>query len=365
MKNDRSRSFYRQIAVNICYSALIACLVDAFLIMNMNFLLAYLDQPRYANLLVLQIFKMGTITTILYVIVGIGIFALAFLMIEKKNMKYIGKIAVAIQNISEGDLNTQIEVVGDNEFSAMASNLNRMEADIRKLMDKERESERTKIELITNVAHDLRKPLTSIIGYLELLSSGPAISLDMQKKYIDIAYVKAKRLEKLIEDLFGFTKMNYGKISMIGGKVDIVKLLGQRLEVFYPSFADKDLTYELKSNVPSQIITADGNLLARLFDNLINNAIKYGADGKKIVVSEEREDPMVVIRVLNYGKLIPPEELENVKTKFYKGSNSVRGSGIGLALVDSIMTALDGTMDLKSTLGRGTVVTLGLPIYKR
>ena len=112
MKNDWSRSFYRQIAVNICYSALIACLVDAFLIMNMNFLLAYLDQTRYANLLILQIFKMGTITTILYVIVGIGIFALAFLMIEKKNMKYIGKIAVAIQNISEGDLNTQIEVVG-------------------------------------------------------------------------------------------------------------------------------------------------------------------------------------------------------------------------------------------------------------
>ena len=232
MKNDWSRSFYRQIAVNICYSALIACLVDAFLIMNMNFLLAYLDQTRYANLLILQIFKMGTITTILYVIVGIGIFALAFLMIEKKNMKYIGKIAVAIQNISEGDLNTQIEVVGDNEFSAMASNLNRMEADIRKLMDKERESERTKNELITNVAHDLRTPLTSIIGYLELLSSGPAISLDMQKKYIDIAYVKAKRLEKLIEDLFGFTKMNYGKISMNVGKVDIVKLLGQLLRNF-------------------------------------------------------------------------------------------------------------------------------------
>lgn len=78
MKNDWSRSFYRQIAVNICYSVLIACLVDVFLIMNMNFLLAYLDQTRYANLLILQIFKMGTITTILYVIIGIGIFALAF-----------------------------------------------------------------------------------------------------------------------------------------------------------------------------------------------------------------------------------------------------------------------------------------------
>ena len=136
---------------------------------------------------------------------------------------------------------------------------------------------------------------SSIIGYLELLSSGPAISLDMQKKYIDIAYVKAKRLEKLIEDLFGFTKMNYGKISMNVGKVDIVKLLGQLLEEFYPSFADKDLTYELKSNVPSQVITADGNLLARLFDNLINNAIKYGAEGKKVLVQVLAKDDTVTL----------------------------------------------------------------------
>ena len=332
--------------MNICYSALIACLVDAFLIMNMNFLLAYLDQTRYANLLILQIFKMGTITTILYVIVGIGIFALAFLMIEKKNMKYIGKIAVAIQNISEGDLNTQIEVVGDNEFSAMASNLNRMEADIRKLMDKERESERTKNELITNVAHDLRTPLTSIIGYLELLSSGPAISLDMQKKYIDIAYVKAKRLEKLIEDLFGFTKMNYGKISMNIGKVDIVKLLGQLLEEFYPSFADK----ELKSNVPSQIITADGNLLARLFDNLINNAIKYGAEGKKVLIQVFAKNDIVTVSVTNYGYVIPAEELPLIFNKFYRveqsRSSKTGGTGLGLAIARDLTKLMDGVFEI-------------------
>ena len=106
----------------------------------------------------------------------------------------------------------------------------------------------------------------------------------MRQKYIDIAYTKAKRLEKLIEDLFGFTKMNCGKIAMHVGRVDIVKLLGQLLEEFYPSFADKGLTYELTSNVPALEITADGNLLARLFDNLINNAIKYGAEGKKVLV---------------------------------------------------------------------------------
>lgn len=365
MKNDWSRSFYRQIAVNICYSVLIACLVDVFLIMNMNFLLAYLDQTRYANLLILQIFKMGMITTILYVIIGIGIFALAFFMIEKKNMKYIGKIAMAIQNISEGDLNTQIEVMGDNEFSAMASNLNRMEADIRKLMDKERESERTKNELITNVAHDLRTPLTSIIGYLELLSSGPALTPEMQKKYIDIAYVKAKRLEKLIEDLFGFTKMNYGKLAMHVSKVDIVKLLGQLLEESYPNFANKGLSYELQSNVPAKIITADGNLLARLFDNLIGNAIKYGAEGKRILVKVMADTDTVQVSVTNYGYVIPAEELPLIFDKFYRVEQSrsthTGGTGLGLAIVKNIVDMHGGTITVKSDLN-GTVFTVTLQV---
>ena len=364
MKSDWSRNFYTQIAVNIFYSALIACLVDAFLIMNINLLLAYLDQTRYANMMIFQIFRMGTITTILYVLIGIGVFSLTLLLLERKTMKYIGKIAMAIQNISEGDLNTQIEVVGDDEFSAMASNLNRMEADIRKLMDKERESERTKNELITNVAHDLRTPLTSIIGYLELLSSGPAISQEMQKKYIDIAYVKAKRLEKLIEDLFGFTKMNYGRISMNVGKVDIVKLLGQLLEEFYPSFMDKDLTYELKSNVPSQVITADGNLLARLFDNLINNAIKYGAEGKKVLVQVLAKDDTVTVSITNYGYVIP--ELPLIFNKFYRveqsRSSKTGGTGLGLAIAKSIVDMHGGTISVTSDLN-GTVFTVKLKVY--
>ena len=363
MKNDWSRSFYRQIAVNICYSALIACLVDAFLIMNMNFLLAYLDQTRYANLLILQIFKMRTITTILYVIIGIGIFALAFFMIEKKNMKYIGKIAMAIQNISEGDLNTQIEVVGDNEFSAMASNLNRMEADIRKLMDKERESERTKNELITNVAHDLRTPLTSIIGYLELLSGPVKLNEEMQKKYLDITYKKSKRLQKLIEDLFGFTKLNYGKISMKVSKVDIVKLLSQMLEEFYPNFMEKNLAYELQSNVPGKVITADGNLLARLFDNLINNAIKYGADGKRVLVQIHAEEEVVTVSVTNYGYVIPADELPLLFNKFYRveqsRSTNTGGTGLGLAIAKNIVDMHGGTIQVTSDLN-GTVFTVRL-----
>lgn len=366
MKNNSGRRFYTQVVINILYSTMIACLVEVFLITNIDMIVTWLIDTKSSMAPFTSVFRMGAITTILYVLVGIAIFSATFLLLQRKSLKYIGKIAVAVQNISEGDLNTQIEVLGDDEFSMIAENLNRMEADIRELMDKEREAERTKNELITNVAHDLRTPLTSIIGYLELLSQGIPLEPEMQQKYIDIAYTKAKRLEKLIEDLFGFTKMNYGKISMNVGNVDIVKLLGQLLEEFYPSFADKNLTYELVSNVPAQIITADGNLLARLFDNLINNAIKYGADGKKVLVKVHADEEIVTVSVTNYGYVIPADELPLIFNKFYRveqsRSTTTGGTGLGLAIAKSIVDMHGGTITVASDLN-GTVFTVKLKIH--
>ena len=154
MKSDFSRRFYGQVLVNILYSTLVACLVEIFLIANVDMIVNYLEKTRGSLSPALKIFRMGTATTILYVIAGIGIFSLTFLLLQRKSIRYIGKIAAAIQNISEGDLNIQVEVEGDDEFAMMAASLNRMEADIRELMDKERESERTKNELITNVAQE-------------------------------------------------------------------------------------------------------------------------------------------------------------------------------------------------------------------
>ena len=248
----------------------------------------------------------------------------------------------------------------------MAVNLNRMVEDIRRLMEKEREAERTKNELITNVAHDLRTPLTSIIGYLELLSGKTELPPEIQKKYIDIAYAKAKRLEKLIEDLFGFTKMNYGKLSMHVGKVDIVKLLGQLLEEFYPNFVDRNLSYELHSNVPAKMIDADGNLLARLFDNLINNAIKYGADGKRVLVQIHAGDEVVSVSVTNYGYVIPADELPLIFNKFYRVEQSrsthTGGTGLGLAIAKSVVDMHGGTIQVKSDLD-GTVFTVKLKVH--
>lgn len=363
MKNDINHRFHTRVIANIFYSAIVTVLIEIFLVTNISLIASYVRSTQDDNAFLEMLTSFDVIVILIYVVFGIGIFAVTFLLLQEKSMRYIGKISDAMQRISEGDLNITVGIEGDDEFSVMAASLNKMVEDLRDLMDKEREAERTKNELITNIAHDLRTPLTSIIGYLELLSKEGEIDQEIQKKYIGIAYVKTKRLEKLIEDLFGFTKLNYGKISMNVTKVDVIKLLSQLLEEFYPSFMDKNLSYELQSNVPVQVVSADANLLARLFDNLINNAIKYGADGKRILVKVHSSEELVSIQVVNYGYVIPEEELPLIFNKFYRveqsRSTNTGGTGLGLAISKNIVDMHGGSIQVTSDLS-GTVFTVKL-----
>lgn len=366
MKNSMGSSYRFRVLTHIVYSAIVTCLVEVFLITNLSMVARYIQQSGKVSALVHFILEQHLAVVILYVLVGIVIFSVTFMILEEPGIRYLGRISDAVQSISQGNLNTEVDVTGDDEFSAMAANLNKMSSDIRKLMDKEREAERTKNELITNVAHDLRTPLTSIIGYLELLAGNTQIPQEMQHKYIEIAYSKSRRLEKLIEDLFGFTKLNYGKIAMHIGQIDIVKLLEQLLEEAYPNFEEKNLSYDLQSNVPAKIISADGNLLARLFDNLIGNAIKYGADGKRVLVKIHGEEDTVTVSVTNFGRVIPADELPLLFNKFYRVEQSrsatTGGTGLGLAIAKEIVDMHGGTIRVASDLN-GTVFTVKLQVH--
>lgn len=363
MKNDMRKSYRTRVVTNIIYSAIISCLVEVFLITNVSMVARYMQGAGKLNWLVEAVLSQHTAVVIVYVMIGLLLFGVVFLILQEPYMRYIRRISDAALSISQGNLNTTVKVLGDDEFSGMAANLNKMAEDIRQLMDKERESERTKNELITNVAHDLRTPLTSIIGYLELLDNNPNLDAQMQHKYIEIAYGKSRRLQKLIEDLFGFTKLNCGKIAMNVGQLDIVKLLGQLLEEAYPNFAEKNLSYDLQSNVPAKVITADGNLLARLFDNLIGNAIKYGADGKRVLVNIHADEETVTVSVTNYGYVIPADELPLIFNKFYRveqsRSSSTGGTGLGLAIAKEIVDMHGGSISVASDLN-GTVFTVKL-----
>jgi two-component system sensor histidine kinase VanS len=293
----------------------------------------------------------AVLATIVMAGMGLLLFVVYFLLLSKKFINYIKKISEGISEISHGNFDNRIDIRNGDEFALIADKLNQMADDIKRIMENERKSEIAKNELITSIAHDLRTPLTSIIGYLDLVSS-KELSHDTQMKYIGIVYNKSKRLEKLIEDLFTFTKFNFGEVKASYREVDMVKLMNQLIDEFYPSFAENQLEYAFKTESSSAIITADGDLLARAFANLISNAIKYGKEGKNILIELKKSEDGVIIEITNYGGMIPQEDLERIFQRFYRVESSrsreTGGSGLGLAIAASIVEMHGGKIVARS-----------------
>ncbi len=303
---------------------------------------------------------------VLYAIFTITIciilFITYFLLLTRKFVIYIKEISEGISEISLGNLDHKIAIRNEDEFALIADRLNQMADDIKKIMENERRSEYAKNELITSVAHDLRTPLTSIIGYLDLVSV-KELDRDTRKKYVEIAYSKSKRLEKLIEDLFTYTKFNFGEVKPSYTEVDLVKLINQLLDEFYPSFAENRQRYEFRTSHSSAIINADGDLLARAFANLISNAIKYGGEGGDILLDLNKKESSVIVTITNFGEIIPKKDLEMIFQRFYRvessRSSETGGSGLGLAIAHSVIEMHGGTIRAESEV-TGTVFSVAL-----
>lgn len=302
----------------------------------------------------------------LVVMTAIVLFVIYFLMLTKKFSNYIEEIGSGIDELSNGNFETRIDIKNDDELTDIAKNLNMMAVNIKNIMENERKVENTKNELITNVAHDLRTPLTSILGYLDLVSN-KNLDEETKSKYVNVALSKSKRLEKMIEDLFAYTKFEFGEVKMHYSEVDVVKMLEQLLDEFYPSFIDNELEQKFMTNVSSVVLWADGDLLARAFANLIGNAIKYGISGKNIIIRIKGMENKVKITVTNFGELIPKNDIDNIFNKFYRVDSSrneeLGGTGLGLAIAKSIVQLHKGTISARSNF-EGTVFEVTLPISK-
>ena len=272
----------------------------------------------------------------------------------------LGQVERTAAGIARGELDVRLPVTGDerDEVDRLRGTINRMAEGLE-------ETEKMKNEFISSVSHELRTPLTSIRGWVETLRTLDDPTDENYRKGLEIINNETARLYNMVEELLDFSRLQNGRLKMNCRPLDLVAELTDAVLFCEARIQREGLL--LAYSEPEEMIPvyADPDRLRQVFINILDNAIKYSAPGGRITVKIWQGEYKAFIEIIDQGRGIPPEDLENVKTKFYKGSNSVRGSGIGLALVDSIMTALDGTMDLKSTLGRGTVVTLGLPIYRR
>ena len=272
----------------------------------------------------------------------------------------LGQVERTAASIARGELDVRLPVTGDarDEVDRLRGTINRMAEGLE-------ETEKMKNEFISSVSHELRTPLTSIRGWVETLRTLDDPEDENYRKGLEIINNETARLYNMVEELLDFSRLQNGRLKMSCHPLDLVAELTDAVLFCEARIQREGLL--LSYSEPEEMIPvyADPNRLRQVFINILDNAIKYSAPGGRITVKIWQGEYKAFIEIIDQGRGIPPEDLENVKTKFYKGSNSVRGSGIGLALVDSIMTALDGTLDIKSTLGRGTVVTLGLPLYQK
>ncbi|QMV40681.1 sensor histidine kinase [Cohnella cholangitidis] len=290
-----------------------------------------------------------------FMIVFIPLAVLFFYLLTKSYGSYFDKISKGIHRLANGDFTARVELDSSDEFQSIAEDINRAGEKLRRAVERGDFAESSKDQLVLNLAHDLRTPLTSVLGYLDFILKHDQLTAEQAKHYTSIAYTKSRRLEKLIEELFEITKMNYGMLSVDKKPVDLSELLHQLVEELYPIFENNLLAARLNVT-PHTMVSGDGALLARVFENLLSNAARYGKDGQFVDISGSLEEDAVVVRVVNYGHLIPPEDLPYLFDMFYTGDQARThqggSTGLGLFIAKNIVEQHGGTISAESSLTR-------------
>ncbi|WP_445479223.1 histidine kinase dimerization/phospho-acceptor domain-containing protein [Lysinibacillus irui] len=281
------------------------------------------------------------------------------LIVFLSRMGYLNRIMKDTKDMAEGRLNRDVKVKGKSPLAGHAENLNHLREGVRTSMHEQAKSERLKTELITNVSHDLRTPLTSIITYTDLLKN-PTITDEERQQYIHILDKKSERLKVLIEDLFEVSKMASGNIELQRSRVDLTQLIQQAVGEHKEDLSQSRL--DLRITMPHDPIYAyvDGQKWWRLIDNLIVNVLKYALEGTRVYVTLKRTaDGDAEFTVKNVAKYEISEDADELFERFKRAdaSRHTEGSGLGLAIAQSIVD-LHGarmTIDVDGDLFKVTV----------
>lgn len=345
-------SFKWRLLINITLSYLVAFLIYSILgiVFDRIIPIAVPNEMRYA----------------LCYAISFIVFVEIFFKLIDFTIEYIRKLRRSIQQVTSGNYGVQCEVEYDDELGSLAANINvlsktllakekeseKLKEKERAALDIERNAERQKNELITNVAHDLRTPLTTIVGYLELIKDDTALSKEDVHKYSGIAYEKSIRLQEMMDDLFEFTKLDNTDIKLNKSMINLSGLIMQMTDEFYPSFKDCNITPIM--NLPEEdiYVQGDGQLLARVFDNLISNALKYGYHNTDLKIEVSGDEKYATVKVINHGDTIAPEDLPLLFNKFYRTDSSrnskTGGTGLGLAITKNIVDLHHGDISVTS-----------------
>ncbi len=292
-------------------------------------------------------------------LIGLAILGLVYfsnLTFVRSIVEPLASINETARMIADGSYGIQIEKNFDDEIGELTDTINDMSI---KVM----QAEKTQSEFLSSVSHELRTPLTAINGWAETLQSGELTDPEDVKKGMDIIVSEARRLTNMVEELLEFSRMSDGRFTLAVERLDLKEELEDAVYTYREFFRRDGIHLHYKDCDEEEIpISGDPQRLRQVFCNLLDNAAKHGGSGKRIDVSVQVEDGQAVIRIRDYGAGIPEDEIPFVKNKFYKGSSKARGSGIGLAVCEEIITRHEGRLDLDNAEGGGCEVTIHLPM---
>lgn len=337
MKGSTISKYLKRILIyTVIYVVFLTCMDHIFNGTMIDFL--HNNLPQWAFFI---INNNRIITAFLAYILGLVIISVIYIF-------KLGKLLnIASRSISEDNP----MIFGDGcpeELYEFSQKLKEFKYDLKMNEQARQIAEQQKNDLVVYLAHDLKTPLTSVIGYLSLLEEAGDLPIEQRAKYIGIALDKAYRLEQLINEFFEITRLNLHSIPAYKAPVNVTILLMQIMEEFFPVFEEKQMC--VVSDIEAElIISADADKLARVFDNLFRNAANYGYENTDIVYTAHKKEGNVHISVQNKGEHIPPEKLNYIFDKFYRLDHSRQsatgGAGLGLAIAKQIVELHNGTIE--------------------
>ena len=288
---------------------------------------------------------------------------IAFYLAMGRFTRWLDDIRTATRRVVEDH---EQPVVLPRELSPIQEDLNAIQRQLRAREEAARESEQRRGDLVAFLAHDLKTPLTSVMGYLTLLKDDPGLTPEQRAKYTGIALDKARRLEELLGEFFDITRMDLDSTPEQRQPIQLSMLLEQLTDEFYPLFAEKELqcSVEIQHHL---VVPGDPDKLARVFDNVLRNAVSYSAPGGRVDIHARSVGRQAEITIRNEGLEIPEGELANIFQKFYRldaaRSSRTGGAGLGLAIAKEIVESHGGTIRAESN-GRLTSFVISLPLYR-
>ncbi|ADK14505.1 Sensor histidine kinase YycG [Clostridium ljungdahlii DSM 13528] len=307
-----------------------------------------------------QLVIRNNIEMILFVVILIFLLVILFRFSVFWFTKYFDEISAGMDKLTE-ESNAKITLSPELDF--MENKINQIKNNLEKQKKAALNAEQRKNDLVVYLAHDIKTPLTSVIGYLSLLDEAPDMPLKQKAKYVGVTLEKAYRLEQLINEFFEITRFNLQTIVLNKEKINLLFMLQQMADEFYPMLTPQEK--QVSVNVPDDLtLCGDADKLARVFNNILKNAIAYSYENSIINISAKQQDKNTIITFTNQGNPIPKEKLETIFEKFYRldsaRSTNTGGAGLGLAIAQEIVTAHNGTISVESN-SENTTFTVKLP----